>query len=55
MTLDYNILDTEHSTKTYDVTATVAMHADGNDTGSSLRSWVLNYVTTSVNILWCFQ
>jgi len=46
----------------YDVTAwgaiqtsTVAMHADGNCTGSSLRSWVLNYITTSVNILWGFQ
>ena len=28
-------------------TATVAMHANGNDTGSSLKSWVLNYITTS--------
>jgi len=58
MTLHYNILDTEHSNKTYDVTAiqtaTVAMHAYGNNTGSSSRSWVLNYITTSVNILWCF-
>jgi len=36
-------------------TATVAMHADGNGTGSSLRSWVLNYITTSVKILWGFQ
>jgi len=31
------------------------MHADRNGTGSSLRSWVLNYITTSVNILWGFQ
>ena len=61
MTLHYNIimaLDTEHSTKMYDVTAWRAiqllqwpcMHADGNGTGSSLRSW--NYITTLVNILW---
>ena len=66
MTLHYNILmvlDTEHSTKIYDVTTwraiqtanTVAMHADGNGTGSSLRSRVLNYITTSINILWGFQ
>jgi len=61
----YNIIwfwiCTEHSTKfmmwllgTAIQTATVAMHADGNGTGSSLRSWVLNYVTTSVNVLWVF-
>ena len=65
MTLHYNIimvLDTEHSTKMYDVTAwraiqtaTVAMHGNGNGTGSSLRSWVLNYIITSVNIMWGFQ
>jgi len=34
-------------------TATVAMHADGNGTGG--LSWVLNYITISVNILWGFQ
>ena len=56
------VLDTEHSTKIYGVTAwraiqtaMVAMHADGNGTGSSLRSCVLNCITTSVNILWGFQ
>jgi len=35
-------------------TATVAMHADGSSAGSSLRCWVLNHNTTSVNILWGF-
>ena len=62
MTLYYNIimvLDSEHSTKIYDVTAWRAIHtftvAMGNGTGSSLRSWLLNYITTSVNILWGFQ
>ena len=66
MTLYYNILmvlDTEHSTKIYDVTAwraiqtanMLAMHAHGNGIGSSLSSWVLNYITTSINILWGFQ
>ena len=29
--------------------------AMGNGTGGSLRSWVLKYITTSVNILWGFQ
>ena len=66
MTLHYNIimvLDTYRAQhKIYDVTAwgaiqtaTVAMHADGNGTGSSLRYRVLKYITTSVNILWGFQ
>ena len=52
-------LDVEHNTKIYDMTAcraiqttAVAIHAVGSDTGSSLMSWVLNCIETSVDILW---
>jgi len=58
MTLHYNIIVFWiQSTTVWRAiqTATMAMHADGNGTGSSLRSWVLNYITTSVHILWGFQ